>query len=138
MRTLFAIPLTIIPLALYAVMALGAQGIASFEMILLSQAMISGGTVNITQGDALLGFGILILFLEVVKATRTGFAPVMDHVLSVLVTMVYLVLFIVWAPASTGLFALLMLIALVDALAGLWISLNVARRDVAISPGGSF
>ncbi|GAB5509808.1 MAG: hypothetical protein Rhims3KO_12090 [Hyphomicrobiales bacterium] len=138
MRYLFALPLTLISLGLYIVMAMSTGGVSVFEQLLFSQAMISGGTVRLTQGDALLAFAIAVLFLEVVKATRIGFAPVLDHVFSVLMVMVYLVIFIVWAPASTGLFALLMLIALVDVLAGLWISLNVARRDVAISPGGSF
>ncbi len=138
MRILFAVPLTLIPLAVYAAMALGPLGVPSFDLVLVAQPMLSGGTVTITQGDALLAGGILVLFLEVVKATRTGFAPVMDHVFSVIMAMVYLVVFIAWAPASTGLFALLTLVAIVDALAGLWISLNVARRDVAISPGGSF
>lgn len=138
MRYLFALPLTLIPMGLYIVMAMSPGGVSVFDQVFFSQAMISGGTVRLTQGDALLAFAIAILFLEVVKATRIGFAPVLDHVLSVLVVMIYLVMFIVWAPSSTGLFALLMLIALVDVLAGLWISLNVARRDVAISPGGSF
>lgn len=138
MRFLFALPLMIIPLGIYVAAALGPSGAAVFDAVLFSQSMISGGTVSLTQGDLLLGFAIFVLFLEVVKATRTGFAPVLDHVFSVLIVMVFLVMFIVWAPASTGLFALLMLIALVDVLAGLWISLNVARRDVAISPGGSF
>lgn len=138
MRFLLALPLMIIPLGVYIAMVSGPSGVGVFDNVLISQAMLSGGTVNLTQGDALVGFAVLVLFLEVVKATRTGFAPVLDHVFSVLTTMVFLVMFIVWAPASTGLFALLMLIALVDVLAGLWISLNVARRDVAISPGGSF
>ena len=138
MRYVFAIPLTLLPLAMYAILVMGPAGPTAFETVLLSQAMPSGGTVTLTQSHGLLAFAVLVLFLEVVKATRTGFAPVLDHVLSILVVMIYLVVFIVWAPASTGLFALLMLSALVDALAGLWISLNVARRDVAISPGGSF
>ena len=138
MRYAFAIPLTLLPLAMYAVLVMGPAGQTAFDTVLVSQAMLSGGTVTLTQSHGLVAFAVLVLFLEVVKATRTGFAPVLDHVLSVLVVMAYLILFIAWAPASTGLFALLMLIALVDALAGLWISLNVARRDVAISPGGSF
>lgn len=138
MRLLFALPLMIVPLGAYIAVALGPSGTAAFDEVIFSRSMISGGTVDLSQGDVLLAFSILVLFLEVVKATRTGFAPVLDHVFSVLMVMVYLVMFIVWAPASTGLFALMMLIALVDVLAGLWISLNVARRDVAISPGGSF
>lgn len=138
MRYLFALPLTVLPLGLYIVLVMGPSGMFVFDRELFSQSMISGGTVSLTQGDGLLAFGVTILFLEVVKATRIGFAPVLDHVLSVLVVMVYVVVFLVWEPASTSLFALLMLIALVDVLAGLWISLNVARRDVAISPGGSF
>lgn len=138
MRFLLALPLMIVPLGVYIAMVSGPSGVVVFDSVLISQAMLSGGTVRFTQGDGLLAFAVLVLFLEVVKATRTGFAPVLDHVFSVLSAMAFLVMFITWAPASTGLFALLMLIALVDVLAGLWISLNVARRDVAISPGGSF
>lgn len=136
MRYLLALPLMILPLGVYMLIVGGPQGIAGFEAIWLSLTMVSGGIVTVTQGEALVGFAVLVLFLEVVKATRTGFAPVMDHVLSVLMTMIFVVLFVVWAPASTGLFGLLTLIALVDALAGLWVSLYVARRDIAISPGG--
>ncbi|MEM6382704.1 MAG: hypothetical protein AAF739_08530 [Pseudomonadota bacterium] len=138
MRMLTAFPLMLIPLAIYGVVALGPAGVAGFERAWFSLGMISGGTVSLTQGDGVLALGIVMLFLEVVKATRIGFAPIADHVLSVLTVIIFVVLFIVWQPAATGLFALLTLAALVDVLAGLWISLNVARRDVAIAPGGSF
>jgi hypothetical protein len=138
MRYLLALPLMILPLGVYVVMAAGPGGVAVFEQVVWSLGMLSGGTVTLTQGQGLIAFCVVILFLEVVKATRTGFAPVLDHVFSVLLLVVFLVLFIVWQPASTGLFALLTLMALIDVLAGLWISLNVARRDLAISPGGSF
>ena len=138
MRYLFALPLMILPLGVYWLIVEGPQDIAGFEAIWLSLTMVSGGIVTVTQGEALAGFAVLVLFLEVVKATRTGFAPVLDHVLSVLMSVVYVVLFVVWAPASTGLFGLLTLIALVDAMAGLWVSLYVARRDVSISSGGPF
>lgn len=138
MRLLFSIPLTLVPLIVYAVLVMGPGGVAAFDSVLISQAMLSGGTVTVTQGHTVAAIAIIALFLEVVKATRTGFAPVLDHVLSVITAMGALVLFIVWAPAASGLFALLVLVALIDVLAGFWISLNVARRDVAISPGGSF
>ena len=138
MRALFSIPLTLVPLLVYAVLATGPAGLAALDGVLFSQDMLSGGTVIVTQGHAVVAIAIATLFLEVVKATRTGFAPVLDHVLSVLTAMAALVAFIVWPPAASGLFALLVLVALIDVLAGFWISLNVARRDVAISPGGSF
>ena len=138
MRLLFAFPLMLLPLAAYAAVALGPSGVSGFDAVWLSQPMISGGVVTLTQGDAILAFTLVVLFLEVVKATRIGFAPIADHVLSVLTVIVFVVAFIVWQPAATGLFALMTLAALIDVLAGLWISLNVARRDVAIAPGGSF
>ncbi|MBV6658394.1 MAG: hypothetical protein KI785_11565 [Devosiaceae bacterium] len=137
MRLLLAFPLMLIPLVVYGFVATG-TGVAAFDQTWLSLSMISGAQVVLSVGDAVLGLGIAMLFLEVVKATRIGFAPIADHVLSVLTVIVFVVLFIVWQPAGTGLFALLSLIALVDVLAGLWISLNVARRDVAIAPGGTF
>ena len=100
MRALFSIPLTLVPLLVYAVLATGPAGLAALDGVLFSQAMLSGGTVIVTQGHAVVAIAIATLFLEVVKATRTGFAPVLDHVLSVLTAMAALVAFIVWPPAG--------------------------------------
>ncbi|MCB1509016.1 MAG: hypothetical protein KDI98_09830 [Hyphomicrobiaceae bacterium] len=134
MRYLLAFPVTVLPLAVYIALA----GTTDWNAVVYSTRMLSGSLFQLTAGQALVGFSIAMLFVEVVKATRTGFAPIVDHVLSTVVALAYIVLFIVHAPAATGVFALLMLTALADLVAGFWISLNVARRDVAISPGGSF
>ncbi|MEM1288736.1 MAG: hypothetical protein AAGH60_10335 [Pseudomonadota bacterium] len=128
----------LIPLAVYVLAVSGPSGLLVFDEPFLTLSMISGATVTLDQADALAALGIVMLFVEVVKSTRIGFAPIADHILSVLTLIIFIVSLIVWTPAATGLFALLTLLALVDVLAGLWISLNVARRDVAISPGGSF
>ena len=138
MRLLLAFPLMRLPFAAYAALVSGPGGTAALEAGWLSLPLLSGGTAMLTAADGLMAFTLAVLFLEVVKATRLGFAPIADHVLSVLVVIGFVVAFLAWAPAATGLFALLTLAALVDVLAGLWISLNVARRDVAIAPGGSF
>ena len=139
MRSLIAFPFSLLPLLAYVAVATGTlptQG--GIDAELWTFALISGGTVSISAGDALVAFGVVMLFLEAVKATATGFGSALDHAFSVLAAVIYLILFLVWAPAASAVFAILMLIAFVDVLAGLWISLNVARRDLAIAPGGSF
>ena len=73
-----------------------------------------------------------MLFFEVLKSTRTGGNSVVDHALSMIVFVVCLILFLVWPPAATSLFFLIMLTTLVDVIAGFSVTIRWARRDYAV------
>jgi hypothetical protein len=66
------------------------------------------------------------------KATRTGTASVIEHSLSVLVFVAFLVEFIVVPGAGTPTFMILTVMAFLDVVAGFSISIFAARRDLAI------
>ena len=129
-----AIPLLIIPFILYNIGLTGVIEEADdpWRAELFSLPMMSGGTFALTLGDALILLALILLFIEVVKATRTSSFSVIDHLLSTLVFVAFLVEFLLVKGAAHSVFFILTVIALVDVLAGFSVSIRSASRDVTI------
>ena len=129
------IPLMIVPFILYnlAIAGLGGAGGDPFAAQILSATMISGGVWTMTLGEALLALGLFFMFFEILKSTRTSQASVIDHVLSTFVFVAFLVEFLVVSGAATSVFFLLMMMALIDLMAGFSVSIRSASRDVSFN-----
>lgn len=126
------VPLMILPFIFYNLGLAGLFGDIGdpWRAQLFSLPMLSGGVWTMSLADLLILFALLVLFVEVLKATRTSNASVLDHLLSTFVFVVFLVEFLLVERAASSLFFILMAIALVDVLAGFAISLRAASRDV--------
>ena len=126
------IPLMIVPFILYNLGLAGLFGDIQdpWRSEVFSLGMLSGGTWTMSVADLLVLFTLLVLFVEILKATRTSNASVLDHLLSTFVFVAFLVEFLLVERAASSLFFILMAIALVDVLAGFAISLRAASRDV--------
>ena len=126
------VPLMILPFIFYNLGLAGLFGDIGdpWQARLFSLPMLSGGVWTMSLADLLILFALLLLFVEVLKATRTSNASVLDHLLSTFVFVVFLVEFLLVERAASSLFFILMAIALVDVLAGFAISLRAASRDV--------
>jgi hypothetical protein len=98
---------------------------------LFSIGLISKASLHVTINDLLLATALLLLFVEIFKATRTDVASILDHMLSTFVFIGYLIAFLVWAPAGTSTFLLLTMISLIDVLCGFSVSIPAARKDIA-------
>jgi hypothetical protein len=130
-----AIPLMLIPFVLYnlaMVGAFGGGGTGSLETIVTSVNMMSGATWTMSLGDLFIVIALVILFLEIFKATRRSSVALLDHLFSMALFVVFLVEFLLVQGAATQIFFILMLIALVDVIAGFTVSIKSASRDVAI------
>lgn len=127
------IPLLLIPFLLFN---LGLSGVLGADDVfirsLFSVEMMSGGTWTMQWGDLLVLIALLILFVEIMKSTRSGSASIIDHLLSTVVFVAFLVEFLMVAGAATSLFFTLMIIALIDVLAGFSVSIRTAGRDINI------
>lgn len=126
------IPLLIIPLILYNLGIAGVFGGGAHpwgEQI-FSLSMMSGGTWSMTIADLMIVVALVLLFIEIMKSTRTSNVSVIDHLLSTLVFVTFLVEFLLVGAAATSLFFVLMAIALLDVLAGFSVSIRAASRDV--------
>ncbi|MEX0590682.1 MAG: hypothetical protein WD207_06305 [Xanthobacteraceae bacterium] len=128
---LFNFPLFLISFAIYNMIAFLTPGV-SWSDPLLSVPMQSGATWVITLGDTLIALSLLFLFVEVLKATRTSSRSLFDHLLSTAVLIGALVEFLLVAQAATSVFAILLLMALIDVLGGWSVSMRAARRDLTV------
>ena len=134
---LAGIPLLIVPFILYNLGLAGsfgqAEGSDIWETQVFSMTMMSGGVFSLTVGNLLIVVALLLLFVEIVKSTRTSNASIVDHLLSTFVFVAFLVEFLLNTDAAHPVFFTLMVIALVDVLAGFSVSLRSAGRDLNVS-----
>jgi hypothetical protein len=128
---LVAMPLMIVPFVFYNAVMLG-SGLPSFAGVLVAVPMLSGAVWAITLGDLVVLTALVALFFEVLKATLSSRGSLINHMLSMLVFVVFLVEFLLVKEAATQLFFTLMVIAFIDVVAGFTISNRAAGRDVSI------
>ncbi|MEO1323895.1 MAG: hypothetical protein AAFV59_12915, partial [Pseudomonadota bacterium] len=74
-------------------------------------------------------------FMEILKSTSTGTATIMNHALSMIVFIVCLMLFLLHPNFATSVFFILTVMALLDVLAGVVVTIVAARRDFGVSEG---
>lgn len=130
---LSAVPLLIIPFILYNLgltFSMGSGDGDIWERQLFTLNMMSGGQWTMTLGDALVAGSLVLLFVEIIKSTRTSNTSIMDHLLSTFVFIAFLVEFLLVRGAAHHVFFTLMVITLVDVLAGFSVSVRSAGRDV--------
>jgi hypothetical protein len=126
------IPLLIVPFIIFNVMLMGAGGADPFAGQVFSMQMISGGIWTMTVGNALVALGLVMLFFEILKSTAASRVSVLDHMMSTGLFILFLIEFLVIPGAAHPVFFLLMLMALIDLLAGFSVSIRSAGRDVSI------
>ena len=132
-RVISLIPLFSVVVLLYLLMAylfevnfqLGAEPL--FTMSLPSDAKWEP-----TWSGIFILFGVIALFFEIVKSTKTGTATIVEHALSMLVFIACLMLFLFVQKAGTSTFLIITLMSLLDVVAGFNITIASARRDFSM------
>ena len=131
-----AVPLMLIPFILYNLDMFGlfgGGGTASLQQQeVFSLHMMSGATWTMSLGDLFIVISLIILFLEIFKATRRSSVALLDHLFSMVLFIVFLVEFLLVAGAATQIFFILMAISFIDVIAGFTVSIKSAGRDVSI------
>ena len=130
----FIPPLLIIPFLLFNILAFtlfGGQP-AGWANQLFQVRMVSGIEWSLTWGDLMLVIGLICLFFEVLKSTNTGRSSILEHMLSTALFVVFLIEFLLVGGAASSVFFLLMIMSVVDVVAGFSISITGAGRDVTM------
>ena len=129
MKFFRAIPLFIIIWVIYhLVIVWGSSAILSNELFKIP--LVSGTIWTVTVSDLLLVAGLIVLYLEILQSTLAGISSVLNHTFSTLVSIVFIVEFIVIGSSSNSTFFLLGLMSLIDVLAGFTITIAASRRDI--------
>lgn len=132
------VPLMVVPLIVYNLVLFGLLGTniqSPWGELIFDVNMISGANWLMTLGDLMIALGLVLLFFEILKATRVGTNSIVDHLLSTFIFVAFLVEFLLVQGAATPVFFLLMMMTMIDVLAGFSVSIRAATRDVALGGG---
>ncbi len=130
---LLGIPLTLIPILIYVLIRL-VGSVSDWTTPVVTIATPSGGALGLGMGDLIVLLGLVMLFLEVLKATRTHTGSIIDHMVSTLVFVGALVTLLLVPFAGTSTFLILTAITLFDVVAGFSVTIRSARRDIGLGP----
>ena len=95
-------------------------------------ALPSGRPWEFTLSDLFLVLGLVLLYLEILKSTRSGRQQIVEHIVSMVVFVGCLLLFLLVAQTGTTTFLMLTAMAAIDVVAGFTVSIVAARRDMEI------
>ncbi len=138
MRLFRSFPLPAILWVVYNLMMLTGQVPALLNDAVLRLTLPSGAGWQVSAGDLFVFAGVLFLYVEVFKATRTGASSILNHTFSVLTFILFLLEFVVVQGAGNSVFFTLTLMALVDVVAGFSVTIMAARRDVGLGNPSDF
>ncbi len=128
---LIGFPLLVIPLAIYNMIAFLTPGVR-WDSPLTSIHLVSQANWTMTLGDIFILFSLIVLFVEVIKATQATSRSVVDHGLSMLVFIAALIEFLTVPQAATSTFVMLVMLCLFDVVAGFSVTIKTARRDFTV------
>ncbi len=139
MQVIRTIPLFFVMLVVYNLMVLmqspSEDQVSIMQKTVREIELKSGATWSPTVGDVVIIIGLFILYIEILKSTKSTAATVVDHTLSTFVFIAYLIEFLMAKPVAESTFVILGCMSLVDVLAGFSISIASARRDFQVGSG---
>ncbi|MGN6149927.1 MAG: hypothetical protein ACTHPD_15425 [Rhizomicrobium sp.] len=137
-------PLLLIPLIIYNLFALGGGVIGHYDiqdLLSLNHSvtirMFSGDAWKFSFGDLLILISLMLLFVEVIKATRTTAREIINHGLSMLIFVIALVEFITFKGFATSPFFFIVGMTLFAVVAGYTISIVAAEHDLGLGRAGT-
>ncbi|MCW5713387.1 MAG: hypothetical protein KIT43_02555 [Bauldia sp.] len=123
-------PFTIVPLVIFNLVILFTEATV-WDNEILKLPLFSGQDWPLRVGDLMVIVGLLALMGEVFRATSMAKSAVTNHLLSIIVLIVYVIEFVVVGDAANSTFFILTIVALIDVLTGVVVTLRLATRDIA-------
>jgi hypothetical protein len=135
-----AVPLLALPVLLYNFAVLvtvegglrSLRGAEAMAAPVFSVPMASGALWTLSLGDLLVIAALVVLFVELLKSTSSRGAAVVNHGLSMALFIAGLMQFLLLEAFATSSFFLILLMVLLDVLAGFVVSITAARRDFGV------
>jgi hypothetical protein len=138
-----AAPLLALPVLIYNLFALTLAGgfSATDSSVRLSAPLFSfraaaGAVWPVRLSDMLLAISLVVMFVELLKATTSRRIAIINHALSMLLFVVCLVEILLLPAFANSTFFLIGLMVLLDVLAGFVVTIVASRRDGDVVRGG--
>ena len=135
-------PLILITVILYNIFVFGGWAVGNHDLQpFLAHGvpipLVSGDRWTFTIGDLVMLVTFILLFVEIIKATRTTSREIINHGLSMVTFVVALLEFITLKGFATSTFFFVMIMALFDVVAGYTISIVAAEHDLGMGRAGT-
>lgn len=139
-------PLILIMVVFYNFLALGSGAVHYFDPHAgdLTGFLSDGITMHLISGDWHFSIAdlfvlvtLILLFVEIIKATRTTSREIINHAFSMVTFVVALIEFITVKGFATSTFFFIMSMALFDVIAGYTISIVAAEHDLGLGRAGT-
>lgn len=118
-------PKLLIPTIVYAIVAY--MGVLDTQLFSIG---LPSGDWALSTADLVLIVGLVFLFVEMIKSAGSGTATLLNHGLSMATLLIGVVLFLLVPAFATSTFFLLVMMSLLDVVAGFSITAIAARRDL--------
>jgi hypothetical protein len=135
-------PLIAITVILYNILAFGGWAVGHHDLgpffaHYVPIPLISGDTWKFDINDLVILGTFILLFVEIIKATRTTSREIINHALSMVTFVVALIEFITLKGFATSTFFFIIVMALFDVVAGYTISIVAAEHDLGMGRAGT-
>ena len=136
-------PLILIVVILYNFLAFGGWAVGDHNLQPFLQShgvtipLVSGDKWVFSLADLFILVTLALLFVEIIKATRTTSREIINHALSMLTFVVALIEFIAIKGFATSTFFFMMIMSLFDVVAGYTISIVAAEHDLGLGRAGT-
>jgi len=112
----------------------GGMAVDNVEQLLalaVATLALDSGPWTVTFGDIIVACGLVALFVEILRATAPDEKAIVERGLSLVVLLVTMMAFVMVPGFNTSVFFVLLVITLIDVVAGYSVSVISARREVA-------
>ena len=99
------------------------------NVILFEFSLPSQREIIVTISDAFILASVFSLYIETFKATRTSVSSIIDHALSLLVFVVFLIEFLIVPRLGNTTFLIITVASLMDVVMGFTVTISTAKRD---------
>ena len=134
-KILVSFPLFLIPLIAYNIIMLvaGSAGARSIlESPIFEFSLVSGAVFSLDVSTLLIIISLHLIYFEILKSVRSSVSTIINHTLSLMIFIVFLVEFIAVPQAGTTDFLVLTAMSLLVVIAGFTVSISSARRDFMV------
>jgi len=130
MRLILSIPLFFyVLIAANLVLLSGPLEQSVINVILFEFLLPSGRLIVLTVSDAFILVSVFFLYIETFKATRTSVISIVDHALSLLVFVIFLIELLVVPRLGNTTFLIMTAASLMDVVMGFTVTISTAKRD---------
>lgn len=119
-------------LALTLIGVSGAGGVPWYEATIVELPLYSADRWAVRGGDIFLVVSMGLLFVELIRATKTGAESITNHLLSFVLFIAVLLTFILAPGFGNSVFFIFVTMTLLDPMAGFVVTTVTARRDLSV------